>query len=194
MQRMFSERERGPRARTGEAIPRRVWGALYDLVHAKVDDGSLGYRFPAMCPDGAGPCGTNHRAFWRTAQAEIPDLPQDLNPGERPEPVVILDLLKFCAWSIAHPIQGGFHSFFCHHHLDFERKSGLADFVSSVNRLFARNGIAFELTAEGHAERFGPTGLREECGRQFFTRATPRPTGFLEDARRRILSPHVGDR
>jgi len=190
----FSERERGPRARTEEAIPGRVWGALYDLVHAKVGNGSFGYRFPAMCPDGAGPCGTDYQAFWRAVQAEIPDLPESLNPDEPPEPVVILDLLEFCARSVAQPIQGGFHSYFGHHHLDFEREPGLVDFVSSVNRLFARNGIAFELTAEGHAERFGPTGLREELRQAVFQTGDAEADRLLEDARRRILSPHVGDR
>lgn len=110
------------------------------------------------------------------------------------EPDAILDLLEFCARSVAKPIQVNFHQFFSHWHLSFDRGEGLADFVSSVNRFFARNGIAFELTPEGHAERLGPTGLREELRQAVFHTGDAEADRLLEEARRRILSPHVGER
>lgn len=73
----FSDRERGPRQRTEEVIPLRVWGGLHALIQARIDDGSFGFRYPAACPDGGGPYGTDWAMFWRAAKAEIPDMPED---------------------------------------------------------------------------------------------------------------------
>lgn len=33
----FSDREKGPRPRTEELIPLRVWGALHDLIQARIE-------------------------------------------------------------------------------------------------------------------------------------------------------------
>jgi hypothetical protein len=190
----FSDRQKGPRARTDENVSSRVWGALCDLIQTNIDNGAFGFRFPAMCSDGRGPCGTDAGAFWRTAGAEIPDLPEQIRPDELPDTLVILDLLEFCASSVSQPVQRDFHSYFGHYHLDFEREPGLAAFVASVNRLFARNGIAFELTPEGVVERLGPPGLRDELRQAVFHTGDPDTDKLLEEARRRFLSPHPADR
>src|SRR5438128_1538657 len=120
----FSDRERGPRSRTEEAISGRVWGAIFDLIQSRIADGSFGLAFPTMCPDGRGPYGTDSAAFSRTAQAEIPDLPEYPRPDHTPDTLVILDLLEFCARSIAQPRQRDFHGYFGHYHLDFDRDAG----------------------------------------------------------------------
>ncbi len=190
----FSDRERGPRARTDEVISVRVWGALYDLVQSGIDNGSFGFRFPEMCSDGRGPYGTDAAAFWRTARAEIPDLPEQLRADEPPDTLAILDLLEFCANSIAQPVQRDFHSYFGHYHLRFEREAGLVEFVSAVNRLFARNGIALELTPEGVAQRLGPPLLRDGLRQAVFHTGDAETDKMLEDARRRFLSPQFPDR
>jgi hypothetical protein len=190
----FSDRERGSRARTEEVISIRVWGALYDLIQGRIDDGSFGATFPDMCPDGRGPVGTDARAFWRTAEAEMPYLPEQLRPDELPDTLAILDLLEFCSRSIAQPLQGSYHSFFDHYHLGFDRVAGLANFTAAVDRLFARNGIAFELTPEGLVQRLGPPGLRDELRQAVFHTGDADTDRLLEDARRRILSPHPADR
>jgi hypothetical protein len=190
----FSDRQKGPRARTEEIISSRVWGALCDLIQSHIDNGAFGFRFPDMCPDGRGPYGTDAAAFWRTACAEIPDLPERIRPDELPDTLVVLDLLEFCASSVSQPVQRDFHSFFGHYHLDFEREPGLAAFVASVNGLFARNGIAFELTPEGVAERLGPPALRDELRQAEFHTGDHDTDKLLEDARRRFLSPHLADR
>lgn len=194
VQAYFSDRERGLRARTEEVIAARVWGALHDLVQGRIDDGSFGFRFPDMCYDGRGPCGTDAAAFWRTARAEIPDLPEQLRPDELPDTLAILDLLEFCAQSIAQPIERDFHSFFGHYHLSFDREAGLAALVAAVNRLFMRNGIAFELTAEGIVQRLGPSLLREDMRQAVFHTGDAETDKLLEDARRRFLSPQLADR
>ncbi|MBP2450074.1 AbiJ-NTD4 domain-containing protein [Rhizobium leguminosarum] len=190
----FSDRERGPRARTEETISERVWRAIYYLVQRRIDDGSFGASFPDMCVDGRGPFGTDAAAFWRTARAEIPDLPENIIADEVPDLLVILDLLEFCARSVAQPIQRDFHSYFGHYHLDFDRDAGLAEFVASVDRLFARNGVAFELTAEGIVRRLGPPTLGDTLRQAVFHTGDAVTDRLLEDARRRFLSPQTADR
>ena len=183
----FSEREQGPRPRTDELISQTVWRALLRRIEVGIGNGAFGWRFPAQCDDGYGPCGTDEQAFWDTAMAEVPDLPipDDSLPGralrsaEDVDTVIVLDLLEFCARSVTRPIKAGYHSFFGHHHLDFDRDAGLADFVNDVNLLFRRNGIAFELSDEGDARRLGAPGLREALREpEFNTGASPmgRPT------------------
>ncbi len=190
----FSDREKGERARTDETISKRVWGGLYGLIQGRIDDGSFGYRYPEMCDDGRGPCGTDRDAFWLTAHAEIPDLPEHVRDREVPDMYAILDLLEFGARAVAQPIQRNYHEFFGHYHLDFKRDVGLTDFISTVNRLFARNGIAFKLTSEGSIQRLGPPGLREELRQAVFQTGDVETDRLLEDSRRRILSPHPTDR
>lgn len=178
----FSDRERGPRARTEKRFPSGCGEPLYTLVRARIDDGSFGASFPERCTDGPRPCGTGSAAFWRIARAEIPDLPEYMRHDEVPDLLVILDLLEFCATSIAQPIQRDFHSHFGHYHLDFDRPAGLAGFVASVDRLFARNGIALELTAEGVARRLGAPALRDELRQAVFHTRDADTDRLLEDA------------
>ena len=190
----ISDREKGERSRTDETISERVWGALYDLIQGRIDDGSFGSKFPEMCDDGCGPWGTDGSAFWRTAHAEIPDLPEHIHHQEVPDIYAILDLLVFSSRVVAQPIKRDYHDFFGHYHLNFERDAGLVDFVSSVNRLFARNGIAFELTPDGNVQRLGPSGLREELRQAVFHTGDPDTDLLLENSRQRILSPDPKDR
>jgi hypothetical protein len=73
----FSDREQGPRPRTIEQISATVWTALRYLIESRIEDGSFGYKFPEVCPDGAGPCGCDGRKFNAIAHAEIPELPDE---------------------------------------------------------------------------------------------------------------------
>ena len=198
----FSEREHGPRPRTDELISQTVWRALLRRIEVGIGNGAFGWRFPAQCDDGYGPCGTDEQAFWDTAMAEVPDLPipDDSLPGralrsaEDVDTVIVLDLLEFCARSVTRPIKAGYHSFFGHHHLDFDRDAGLADFVNDVNLLFRRNGIAFELSDEGDARRLGAPGLREALREPEFNTGDGETDELLRIARQRIVLPREGDR
>ena len=193
----FSDRERGPRARTIEDISATVWAALRHLIESRIEDGSFGYKFPEPCPDGAGPCGCDRRKFNTIASAEIPDLPEEwlfAYAETPPDPLTILDLLEFCARNVATPIKRNYHSFFQHYHLDFDRDEGVREFVADVNRLLARNGIGFELTTEGKAKRIGPPLLRDVLADALFHSGDAETDRLLEDSRRLILSPHIEDR
>ena len=197
----FSEREREARPRREETISTPVRRALLRLIEIRIGNGSFGWRFPAQCADGYGPYGTDERAFWDTAVAEVPDMPipdgcaePTLQSAEDAETVVFLDLLEFSARAVARPIDQGYHGFSRHHHLDFDRDAGLADFVEDVNRLFRRNGIAFELSNEGDARRLVAPGLRDELREAQFNTGDAETDRLLDAARERILLPGEGDR
>jgi hypothetical protein len=193
----LSDRERGPRARTAEEIGGVLWTALRHLIEGRIDDGSFGYKFPETCPDNGSPYGCDAAAFRASIRGEIPDLPDDWRYTETPpDTLTILDLLQFCARNVAKPVQleGGYHPHFQHSHLTFERNEGLKEFVGDVNRLLARNGVAFELTASGQAVRLGPPLLREGLAAALFHTGDAETDRLLEDARRLVLSPHMEDR
>jgi hypothetical protein len=136
-------------------------------------------------------------AFWRQARAEIPDLPVPGSwsasrwPPDTPLPptLAILDFLEFVARAVAEPLRVRVHDFYKHHHLNFNRDTGLASFVEDVNRVFARRGIGFELTAGGHVRRLLSEPLRG------LVRKTPFRTGdrdtdnLLDRAVELIVSP-----
>ena len=103
---------------------------------------------------------------------------QALQSAEDVDTVVFLDLLEFCASAVPQPVKRNFHSFMEHHHLDFDRDAGLHDFVSQVNRLFRRNGMAFERNDEGDARRLGAPGLREELREAEFDTGDAETPGF----------------
>ena len=142
-----------------------AWGGIVAIIRALVASGAFGVEFPEECPDGAGPVGTHDHDLSLALRAEIPEVEWPLDESSPPPTLAALDLLEFCHRVIAEPIQGSFHSFFRHYHLQFDRDSGQLQFCEKINRILARNGIAFQLTDAGEIERLAPPGLREELAR-----------------------------
>jgi|GEM_PF-235308 len=194
MTQYFSDRENGQRARTNESIDARTWGGLYAVISGRMDDASIGWRFPEQCPDGNGPCGYDFTNFKLTIEAEIPNIGLPLSSEEPPETIDALDLLEFIAASVGEPEQGSFHSYFGHHHLSWKRDEGLARFVADVNRIFSRNGIAFELSKEGQARRLLPSPMQDILAETFFQTGDRETDRLLKAAKRKITSPHMEDR
>jgi hypothetical protein len=183
METYFSEREEGPAPRVVDTIDSRVWGGLYALIAVKKGDDSFGYRFPYQCPDGYGPCGYDPQLFELTAAAEIPVIEWPLSPDTVPSVPTIMDLLEFCAKAVGEPEQGSWHSFFGHHHLSWDREAGLSRFVREINRLFSRNGVAFELGDDGVARRVLPEPLHQALQSAVFQTGDPETDRLLEAAR-----------
>ena len=50
-------------------------------------------------------------------------------------------------------MRGSYHGFFKHHHLSFDADAGRQEFQKTINRIIRRNGLAYELTAQGHVDR-----------------------------------------
>ena len=194
MTRYFTDREYGKRTRAIDTIDERIWGGLYSLIDTRLGDASFGYRFPDQCPDGRGPCGCDCYAFQRVLLAEVPWIEWPLSDTEPPDTPVILDALEFCAAAVGSPIERDFHPYFSHFHISWDRDAGLAQFVTDVNLLFARNGIAYELTAEGQARRLLPQPIAQALSWTLFDTGDTETDRLLESARGRIVLPKPEDR
>ena len=120
-------------------------------------------------------------------KAEVLDLswPLEVEEDALPSTLVVLDFIEFCYRIVAKPIQGYHHqrrkidpieevlsglisyrqndnfNFIEHHHLEFDKKKGECEFREEINRIFSRNGLAYELKDNGKIERLAPPILHE---------------------------------
>lgn len=192
----FSDRENGPRARTEQVIMPTVWAGLVGTVQALINSGAFGLRFPERCPDGQAVCGSDTDAFAATVKAEMPDLSWPLETtqvieegfmSERqpfaPDTLLILDFIEFVYAAVAKPILGKQHDFFNHHHLAFDQQAGQEEFRATVNRFFARNGVAFEMLSDGHIVRVLPPVLGEDLKRTVFRTGDRSLDNMLDECR-----------
>ena len=104
-------------------------------------------------------------------RAEIPNFEERPWYGmseEPPRTLDILDMIEFCWRCTGKPVRGGYHEFFKHYHLNFNVEAGREEFREAINRIFRRNGLAYELTPEGCIERLAPPVLREELASAHF--------------------------
>ena len=187
----YSDQIKGVKPRVAEEISLPAWGGIVAIIHSRVDDGSFGYRYPLQCDDGGAVCGCNVNNFSNALKAEIPEVESPFNAAEIPSTLAILDLLQFCYKSIGKPSKTGHHSFYRHDHLDFDPDAGKADFSKDVNCIFARNGIAYELSLDGAITRVNPSVLHEALQSTLFTTGDKILDDILEDARKKILNPSV---
>ena len=207
----FSDRELGPRARNNEEIGLEAWGGIVSIIDNLIKNGSFGLAFPDTCLDGGAIVGTNERSMALSVRAEIPDLVQyekmssawgedeELQPiridywplkvSQKPSTNTILDLIEFCYRHVAKSNQLDWHSYYRHHHLTFNQQDGQIEFCQNINRVFSRNGLAFELKPDGHVERLGPPVLQESLTNAIFGTGDQILDKMLEDARSKFLSP-----
>jgi hypothetical protein len=124
-------------------------------------------------------------------RAEVADIAWPFDINEAPATLTILDLVEFCHRHVSKPTQGTFHSYFKHHHLSFDRDAGQADFRARLNRLFARNGLAYELVVDGKIIRLAPVVLREDLQSAVFQTGDGTLDAMLESARTKFLNPNL---
>lgn len=192
----FSDRENGPRARTEQVISPVVWAGLVATVQALINSGAFGLRFPERCPDGQAVCGCDTDALAASVIAEMPGLAWPLETmclvedgflSQRepfaPDTLLILDFIEFIYASVAKPIPGKHHDFFSHHHLTFDQQSGQEEFRATVNRIFSRNGVAFEMLSTGRIVRVLPPVLGEELKRTIFRTGDRTLDNMLDECR-----------
>ena len=192
----FSDRENGPRARTEQVISPVVWAGLVATVLALINSGAFGLRFPERCPDGQAVCGCDTDALAASVIAEMPGLAWPLETmclvedgflSQRepfaPDTLLILDFIEFIYASVAKPIPGKHHDFFSHHHLTFDQQSGQEEFRATVNRIFSRNGVAFEMLSTGRIVRVLPPVLGEDLKRTIFRTGDRTLDNMLEECR-----------
>ena len=198
----FSDREFGPKPKVEEDIDGVVWQAILSLIDTKVNDGSLAHGFPSHCPDGNAIEGTDQHAMWNVLRAEIPQLTDQEAAAEwngfcilrrsaddTPTTPVILDLVQFVARHVSRPTQSSWHDYFRHYHLDLDREQSLREFVEDINRLFSRNGLAYELTDTGVIERIAPAPMAEKFKRMEYSTGDQELDELLHTAIDRFLLP-----
>ena len=188
----FSEREQGPRPRIEESILPSVWNGIAAVVELLESDGSFGFYFPEQCPDGHGVTGTDWRRLRKVLSAEIPGIAMPFQADQLPSTLSILDLIEFTHDHVAKPspIEGSFHSYYNHHHLSFDQAAGQIEFRQRINRLLARNGLAYELGTDGKVIRLAPTVLRESLQAAVFQTGDVTLNDMLESARLKFLNPN----
>lgn len=188
----FSDREQGPRPRTEETISQIAWGGIAATVESLVTDGSFGESFPDGCPDGGAVVGTDWQKWYNVMRAEAADIAWPFSTNELPSTLKILDFVEFCHRHVSKPtpIQGSYHPFFNHYHLTFDRVAGQSDFREKINRLFARNSLAYELGADGKIVRLAPVVLRENLQAAVFQTGDATLDEMLEAARIKFLNPN----
>jgi hypothetical protein len=187
----FTERENGPRPRVVEDIQLNVYRGISAIVSRCISNASFGNSFPEYCPDGQGICGHNFRTFNDTLLAEIPDMVWPLDRDTIPPPMILLDFLEFCNKYIADPVPEGFHSYYSHQHFTFDVKAGQTKFRDSINEIFARNGVIYEMNEIGQIVRLAPEGLREQLQQSIFRTGDSELDTLLNAARIKFLNPHI---
>lgn len=189
MSNFFTDRESGARLRTVMEIDERVWGGFFALIQSRIDDGSFGYRFPEKCQDGYGLFGCDQSNLRLVLAAQVPSVAWPLLPTQLQSTPETIDLLEFCAQSLGRPNEVSYHSFFRHHHLNWDREVGLVQFVSEVNQIFGRNGLAYEMNEVGQVYRVLPQNLAEQLSRTLFKTGDSETDRLLELARQMVSSP-----
>jgi hypothetical protein len=191
---LFSDRERGARPRTSEIVDDRAWAGIAAQIHQRIVNGSFGYGFPEQCPDHEGTIGCDSVALGMALRAEV-DIDWPLTPHWLPESqLAIWDALEFLFEHVGTPVKGKYHPYFGHHHLSFDVETGQQEFAASINRLLARNGIAFELTDEGQVRRLLPEHIGRQIAQARFQTGDGKTDEMLEAARLGITTPAFDDR
>jgi hypothetical protein len=187
----FSDRELGPRPRINEEITKEAWGGIVACIESHIADGSFGYSYPLKCEDSKGVFGCNENLFYLALKAEISEIPRFLDPNILPPTLAILDLLEFCHRVIAKPVKIGHHPYLGHDHLTFKPEEGRALFREDINRIFARNGVVYEISSEGLVFRLAPEGLREILKLTLFKTGDKDLDSLLETARAKYVDPDL---
>jgi hypothetical protein len=190
----YSDRIRGPRARTAEEVSKPLWAALLALVERGLNSGLFAQDFPLLCEDGAGVYGSDRAGFMQTLRAEIPDLDWPLDEHSVPPTLAVLDLLEFLHHHASQATEGPYHSFYRHHHLSFDRRVGRGELRESVNRLLARNGTVYELDTDGAVTRLAAAALAEQLRHELPATRDDRLDDLLQAAITKYLDPDPGVR
>lgn len=184
----FTDRELGVRPVIEDEINQSAWGGLFVIINLRFNDGSFGYRYPEICPDGNFICGYDSNSFSLSLAAEVPNISLPLDANKVQPTPAILDFLEFCHRAIGKPIQSNYHFYFGHYHLHFEPEEGQAAFREDINRVFSRNGIAYEFNSDGLIVRLAPEGLKEILMPTVFHTRDPVLNSLLEAARTKYLN------
>lgn len=181
----------GASPRINEEIELNAWGGIVAATNQRFNNDSFGYLYPEKCPDGNAICGHDFHSLSLSLAAEIPDISLPLNARKLPPTLSILDFLEFCHRAIGKPVKSDYHPFYRHWHLYFEHEEGQTAFRYDINRIFSRNGIAYELSSNGLIVRLAPEGLKEILMPAVFRTGDIELDSLIETARQKYLNPNL---
>ena len=193
MKRLFSERYGMTRPRVKEELDVPSALGLTALVGAKIAGNWFGQSFPFECQDGRGNAGCDHQKLKAAMGGYNLIWPGDWTRDDQvPEDHYVFDLLEFAYEYVALPNAYDSHPYWGHSHYSYDQEAGRASFAEEVNRIFERQGLAFEL-AHGEVTRMAPSGLQEALAETVFRTGDADLDRLLETAREKFLnkSPDV---
>lgn len=189
MRKLFTERHGTALPQVDEELNRDAARALLALVKARIEENWLGEQFPSECQDGGHNIGCDEEKLKNALAGYKVIWPEDWPAHEDrvPDDPQIFDLLEFSYEHIALPKEYGFHSYFSHNHYTYDPDAGREKFATDVNRLFQRQGLAFEMK-DGEIIRMAPTGLQEALATTIFRTGEAELDRLLETAREKFLN------
>ena len=210
----FSDREFGKKPRIEEQISSEAWGGIVSLIDTLTKNGAFGLAFPDICQNRGITFGTNEQSMTLAARSEIPDLVKwesrssgwggydeekelfrvdywPLKHSQKPDTYTILDLIQFCYHRVAKPIQNHWDSYCKHHHLTFDQESGQDIFHQDINRIFSRNGLAYEIQENGQIIRIPPSILGNLFQKANFKTGDSELDLMLTAACNKYLTPNI---
>ncbi len=113
---------------------------------------------------------------------------------EVPSVYDVLDLVHFCWKTVGKPRKAGSHPFFAHDHLVFDEEAGRGEFRDTIETIFRRNGLAYQIEANGRVRRVVPLALGEVAARRDFDTGDGELDRLLTSAQRKFLDPHPNTR
>ncbi len=185
----YSDSERGIKPRIKEDIPDELWQGLIGLIGSELNKQSFAIDFPELCPDGSEIYNTNQNLLSLRLMGEISEIEWPLRLETKPDKFAILDLIQFCYEHIGEAEQFDNHSYYKHHHLKFNRQVGRDRFKNSVNLLFSRIGVGYELTSSGDIIRLVNPVFQKSFETAIFSTGDKTLDSLLEDARKKFLNP-----
>jgi hypothetical protein len=160
MRKLFTERHGPAKPRIAEVLDDTTRNGLLTLVSARIGEEWFGLSFPNKCGDGYAYAGTDFDKLCETMKGYGLLWPVAVDRREPPDDGQIFD---------------------------YDRDSGRENFTYDVNRLFERNGMAFEL-AHGEVIRTAPAALHEALAESVFMTGDATLDELLEAARQKFLN------
>jgi hypothetical protein len=190
MKKLFTERHGMAEPRVKEELDADVTKGILSIIDVQIEQNLFGSTFSMECTDGGGQSiGCDPERLKRGLAAYKVIWPRDWpnRKDEVPSDPQLFDLIEFLYEHAGLPKAYAHHSFFGHDHLTYDEEAGRAKFEADINRLFARNGLAFELQ-HGEVTRMAPSGLQEALASAIFKTGDADLDRLLETAREKFLN------
>ena len=198
MKKLFSERQGAVKPRTAETLDDVTRAALINLLRARIDEEWFGLSFPYRCDDqGYDYAGTStiklkgsilgYGLAWPVTRDEQTVFVSESEPSVIPSDGQLFDLIEFAYEFIAEPVTAWHHSYVSHTHYTYDRDAGREKFTHDVNRIFERNGMAFELR-DGEVVRTLPAVAQDVLAGALFRTGDAMLDELLETARNKFLN------